>query len=237
MLTLAVDTSTRGGSLAVLADARVLGHRVIGSGEPYSQLFCASVDSLLEESNIALSQLDLFAVAAGPGSFTGLRIGLTAVKAWAEVFQKPIAAVSVLESIAAQVPLAHEKARPTLVGAVLDARRGQVFGGLYRYAGDESGLSLVGEEVVSDPGDFLNWVRDQENGVSPILASPTPEVFASALAASSLRDSRVEKVSAVLAPVIGLIGYRQALRGDVVDALHLDASYVRRTDAELKWKD
>src|SRR5579862_5776792 len=114
MLTLAVDTSTRGGSLAVLADARVLGYRIIGSGEPYSQLFCASVDGLLEESNISLSQLDLFAVAAGPGSFTGLRIGLTAVKAWAEVFQKPIAAVRVLESIAAQVPLPAQVARPIL---------------------------------------------------------------------------------------------------------------------------
>ena len=92
MLILAVDTSTRTGSAAVLRDSEILAE-VSGYEEtPYSTRLFRDVALLEERSNFRLNQIDLFAVAAGPGSFTGLRIGLTAVKAWAEVHAKPIAA-------------------------------------------------------------------------------------------------------------------------------------------------
>src|SRR5262249_46579437 len=128
MLTLSVDTSTRSGSVAALKDDQVLSKVVISSERPYGEQFQTTVDGLLGRSNIGLSQLDLFGVAVGPGSFTGVRVGLAAVKAWAEVFRKPVAAVSVLEAIAAQAnpPSTAER----LIVAVLDARRGQVFGGI-----------------------------------------------------------------------------------------------------------
>jgi tRNA threonylcarbamoyladenosine biosynthesis protein TsaB len=239
MLILAVDTSTRTGSLALLRDGGVLGQATVSSDDPYSNGFSPGVDSLLRESGVSLSQLDLFAVSAGPGSFTGLRIGLTAVKAWAEVFARPIAAVSALEAIAAAAMPGGGLPAAGLLVPVFDARRGQVFGAMYRYsARDPERLFLRGEEVVAGPAEFLQSVFEQSDGANPVtVVSPTPEVIETALAASTLKGARLERVSSTLAPMIGLLGYRKALRGETVEALGLDASYVRRTDAELKWKE
>src|SRR5438067_6536974 len=103
MLILAVDTSTRSGSVALLHDDEVLRVATENSGELYSSRLCGTVDTVLSTAGIALHQVDLYAVAAGPGSFTGLRIGLTAIKAWAEVFGKPIVPIGALHAIAEQV--------------------------------------------------------------------------------------------------------------------------------------
>jgi tRNA threonylcarbamoyladenosine biosynthesis protein TsaB len=239
MLILAVDTSTRSGSLALLRDRTLLGQQTISPVLPYSATFSPDVDHLLNTVGIHLDDIDLFAVAAGPGSFTGLRIGLTAVKAWAEAFDKPVAAVSGLEAIAAQVPPSADSPRATLLAPVLDARRGQVFGGLYRRAGDAFGeLTPAAFEIVTSADEFVELVREQlMSGEIVMFPSPTPEAIRPAVDRSALASSRVEQVSGVLAPIIGQLGHGKALRGDLVDALRLDANYVRRTDAELRWKD
>src|ERR1700676_1292598 len=102
MLILAVDTSTRMGSAAILRDSEVLAE-VSGYEEtPYSMRLFRDIALQQDRANFRIEQVDVFAVAAGPGSFTGLRVGLTAVKAWAEVHRKPIAAISGLEAIAAE---------------------------------------------------------------------------------------------------------------------------------------
>ena len=236
MLILAADTSTRLGSLAILRDEEVLAQMADSSDEPYSSRLHSNVESLLKSLNLSLNRLDLLAVAAGPGSFTGLRVGLTAVKAWAEILDRPIAPVSVLEAVAEQVRVRSAGAFETLFAAVLDARRGQVFGGLYRQGSEDRRLELVGQEVVCGASEFLEHVREHATESRLVFACPTPDIISAAVSDSPFRGSRVEEVSPVLAPVIGLLGYHQALRSQVVDALRLDANYVRRTDAELKLK-
>lgn len=239
MLTLAVDTSTRMGSLAVLRDDALLGQIADDSGEPYSSSLCRDAEALLRNAGISLNQLDVFAVAAGPGSFTGLRVGLTAVKAWAEVLGKPIVAVSALEAIAAQVKPGQgaDEGFDALV-PVFDGSGGQIFGAVYRYGDDQPcELTPMGEAVAAEAGEFLRSVSEQASGLRLVVATPTPEIIAAALARSPLDHCRIEQTSLVLAPSIGLLGYRKALRGLVTDALGLDANYVRRPDAEQKWKD
>jgi len=125
---------------------------------------------------------------------------------------------------------------------VIDARRGQVFGALYeqRLGADISAppfLKLLDDEVVMAAEEFLTVVAGRSNGMPPLFASPSPEVIQPALALSRFSGVRVEKVSGVLASVIGRLGYQSALRGETTGALHLDANYVRRTDAESKWKE
>jgi len=238
MLILAVDTSTRVGSLAVLRNQNLLGEIASRSDEHYSSRLFQDLDRLLAQLDVSLQQIDLFAVTAGPGSFTGLRVGLTAVKAWAEAGGKSVAAISGLEAVAAQVAAPSGR----LVAAVIDARRGQVFGGLYEsavldFAGrEEIVLKRVGDDVVVSPDEFLSMVARQMKDTIPLFASPTPDVIQAALASSALRITQVEKVSGVLAPVIGRLGHGMALRGEVMDALDLGANYVRRTDAEVNWK-
>jgi tRNA threonylcarbamoyladenosine biosynthesis protein TsaB len=251
MLILALDTSTRVGSVAVLHDQTVLAEVVSCPGEPYSVSFFGDLEGLLAPLRLSVQQFDLFAVGAGPGSFTGLRGGLATVKAWSEIFTRPIAAVSCLEATASKIRASGvTTCSGTLIAPVLDARRGQIFGCLYRLVSDAGDLQPLTEEAVMTSDEFVEFVQGRiaaacisvekpgEPGLVPevVFVSPTPELIRPAIQCSNLAAARVEQVSGVLAGDIGRLGYTRALRGDVVDALRLDANYVRRPDAERNWK-
>ena len=240
MLILAIDTSNRTGSVALLRDREVLGEVHGHDAAPYSNRLFRDIELLQTTAPFRMEEVDAFAIAYGPGSFTGLRIGLTAVKAWAEVHGKPIAAVSGLEAIAAQSKtlLPTGSGTQAIIAPFLDARRGQVFGSLYQCGpGNPARLELVGEESILLAEEFLALVKNKSLSAPPLLVSPTPELLPAALVRQVLPEARMETVSGVLAPVIGWLGFEQASRGALVDALHLDANYVRRSDAEGAWKD
>jgi tRNA threonylcarbamoyladenosine biosynthesis protein TsaB len=239
MLILAIDTSTRMGSAALLRDSRVLAE-ISGLEEtPYSTRLFRDIALLQNRANFRLDQIDVFAVAAGPGSFTGLRVGLTAVKGWAEVHGKPIAAVSGLEAIAAEslTGEAPGASNATFLAPFLDARRGQIFGAIYRkIADDEKSLALASDESILSLDEFLELVKGK-SPQSVRLVSPTPEVLPAAQIEKVLPGASIIQVTAALAPEIGRLGFQRARRGDLVDSLRLDANYVRRSDAEAAWKD
>lgn len=239
VLTLALDTSSPSGSVAVLRDQEVIGTISASTAEIYSSRIFRHLEFLLHELSLNLDQFDLFAVAAGPGSFTGLRVGLAAVKGWAEVYRKPIAAISALEAVAAQ---SHTPA--SLVVPVLDARRSQIYFALYRRAGAPSDdrLALEGEEFVATLNEFREALQARASGEHFVIATPTPGLLASVASrietlAGQPRPLAIERVSNILAPHVGLLGYQRALRGAVSDALSLDANYIRRSDAELHLKE
>lgn len=240
MLVLAIDTTSPSGSLAVLRDADLLGVVSEVSDEPYSSRLFRQLDFLLAEVQIKMPEVDLYAVAAGPGSFTGVRIGLTAVKGWAEVYAKPAVAVSALEALAAQAP-----AGAPLIAAVADARRGQLYAGVYDRAGEV--FQRRGEDVVMAPGECFEYIagrlrqpssdRSAAAAAGVLFVTARPEWLRPLLDDSPFRGARIEGVPAVLAPAVGRLGYARALRGEVSDAASLDAHYVRRSDAELLWKE
>ncbi len=230
MLILSVDTSSKSGSLALLRDAHLLACVSDTSSEPYSSRLFRYLEAVLRQQGVTLPQIDLYAVSSGPGTFTGLRVGLTAVKGWAEVFGKPIAPVSSLEAVAAQAPSPQ-----TLLAPVLDAHRGEVFGGLYEPCAH--GLRRRADDVVMTAPEYLDLVQREAAGSPLVFLSPHPAVVQPALEASPLRRSPVEEVSPVLAPLIGRLGLELARRGGTVDSLGLDAHYIRRSDAELLWKE
>ena len=245
MLILAVDTSTRTGSAALLRDSQVLAEISGYEETPYSTRLFRDIAVLQDRANFRLDQVDVFAVASGPGSFTGLRVGLTAVKAWAEVHGKPIAAISGLEAIALESLMGEKSimvetpnaSDARFIAPFLDARRGQVFGAVYRkIAGGATGLALASDESILSLDEFLELVKGKSP--QPIkLASPTPEVLPADRIREILQDVPIVRVSAALAPAIGRLGFERAKRGDLVDSIRLDANYVRRSDAESAWKD
>ncbi|HLW98396.1 MAG TPA: tRNA (adenosine(37)-N6)-threonylcarbamoyltransferase complex dimerization subunit type 1 TsaB [Candidatus Acidoferrales bacterium] len=238
MRILTVDTSSQAGGIAILEDSRVVLNVFERSGEEYSSRLFRQLDLLLKETCLKLSDFDLFAVAAGPGSFTGLRIGMTAVKAWAEVFGKPISPVSGLKALAAQAIRKTE-----YIAAFMDARRGQIFGGLFRHR--DGKLIEIGDEVVMRPDEFLGEisVRLQSQPGSKQLqnligfVSPTLDLIPVGSSGSELHNAPSEKVSEDLAPWIGRLAFEQAQRGETATALALDANYIRRSDAEQYWKE
>jgi len=178
-----------------------------------------------------MRSVDGYAVAAGPGSFTGVRVGLTTVKAWSEVYGKRIAAVSRLEAIAVQGALGSSH-----VAAFVDAQRGQVFGAVFQR--NSEGLERVGEELVIPPGKFIDTATELAKGGRISWVSIDPVLLASEenWKAREARGEQVENLSSVLAPAIGRIGMRGLAAGRFKDALSLDANYVRRSDAEIFWK-
>lgn len=231
MLILAIDTSSRHCSVALLRDNEVMACTGGMTDEPYASRLFADVQRMIFGAGVELPQIELFAVATGPGSFTGLRVGLAAVKGWSEAFDRPIAAVRVLEAVAVQAAGPGE-----LVAPLLDARGGQIFGGLFRRDRSPGRLLAMGEEVVMSPEEYFAWVAQQAGAEPPVFATTTPDVARIALAASPFASARLEEVSGELAPFIGRLGLASSQRGDVVDAAGLEANYVRRSDAEVKWR-
>jgi len=208
------------------------------TGELYSSRMFRQLEFLLHELSLSLEDFDLFAATVGPGSFTGLRVGLAAVKGWGEVYRKPIAAVSALKAVAAQ---AHSDL--PLVVPVLDAHRGQIYSAIYRRS-EGSGhawLTLLGEEMVIAPSEFLEVLRAKAAAVDLAIVTPVPELLASALSLCETKGvragcMRIEQASLILAPHVGRLAALHAAEGKLEDSLTLDANYVRRSDAELHWK-
>jgi tRNA threonylcarbamoyladenosine biosynthesis protein TsaB len=229
VLILALDTSSPSGSLTVLRDEKVIGVVSTQAEETYSSRMFRHLEFLLQELSLKLEQFDLFAVAAGPGSFTGLRVGLAAAKGWSEVYKKPVVGISVLETIAAQ-----SYSNATVLVAASDARRGEIYYGVYRRG--KNSLALEGEECVARPEEFLQAMGARPGSAEFTIVTPSPEVLEGALSRIEMEHLPLpflERVSNVLAPVIGQIGYRRAQGGTVSNALTLDANYIRRTDAEV----
>ena len=231
MIVLALDTSEARGSISILQDVVVLETVVHTSSDPYSNWLLPAVDNALRTAGKTFRDIDLFAVAPGPGSFTGVRIGLTTVKAWSEVFGRPIAAVSRLEALADQA-----EGGPAQVASFIDAQKGQVFGALYKRG--ENGVELFGEEMVAAAEDFVLWVKDQIGSGNVLWVSTDPSVVESVPAWQSqfAKGNEILSVPCVLAPLIGKLGFQKALKGNVLDAISLDANYVRRSYAEVAWK-
>lgn len=231
VIVLSIDTCDSRGSVALLRDDAVVGLIAHETKDEYSSWLLPAVNTVLEKAGLSMKQVHGYAVAAGPGSFTGVRVGLTTVKAWAEVYRQPVAAISRLEAIAAGVG-----GSSNYVAAFVDAQRGQVFGAVYRKDGED--WIGVGEEMVIAPGKFIETAVEQAGGERIAWASPDHGLvlMEPAWKEREKRGESLEEVSATLAGVIGRIGLRRFAEGKATDPLALDANYVRRSDAEIFWK-
>jgi tRNA threonylcarbamoyladenosine biosynthesis protein TsaB len=231
VIVLAIDTCDARGSVAVLLDEAILGVTAHETGEEYSSWLLPAVARTLRGAQFDMEGVEGYAVAAGPGSFTGVRVALTTAKAWSEVYGKRIAAVSRLEALAVQ-----GSTGTAYLAAFSDARRGQVFGAVYRRSG--TGLERLGEERVIPPGKFIEVAAEAAKGEKVLWVSTDAECVLQepVWKAREKLGEQIECVSSVLAPAIGRIGLAQFAAGRITDALSLDANYVRRSDAEEFWK-
>jgi tRNA threonylcarbamoyladenosine biosynthesis protein TsaB len=218
MVLLATDTSGRNGSLAL---ARVAGGRneiellevVPLAGGTFSAQLVPQIAALLETHGFHKSDLVGFAVASGPGSFTGLRVGLAVIKALAEVLGKPIAAVSRLEAVARSGGV-HSR-----VMAALDAGRGDAYAGDYQFIAEV----CTGSERLLSKEEFLAAAQGR--------VVVTPE--ATWAEAARLAGLRVQQIDYPRSDMIARLGWERIRRGQTVTPGELEANYIRRTDAEI----
>jgi tRNA threonylcarbamoyladenosine biosynthesis protein TsaB len=224
-----VDTADARGSVAVFENADEIWIEAHSSEEDYSSWLLPAAHRALAACSISLSQLDGYAVCAGPGSFTGLRVGLTTIKAWAEIYGQPIAAVSRLEALTLSQPFVTEP----FIATFMDARRDQVFAGFYERMGDC--FAIRGDESVIALPEFIGRVAAESAGRSVYWLSPDIDMLVSAPEWRVLQDSGhvLQRVKAPFATELGRLAFQSFGRGETKDAMSLDANYVRRSDAEI----
>jgi len=221
MLIVAIDTSGRRGSVALCRGdaASFEGVQLTPlEGGTYSARLMPTISSLLEQNGFDRKDVGGFVVVSGPGSFTGLRVGLATLKGLCEILRKPLATVSMLEAVAVTYGAGGE----TVVTAVLDAGRGEVYVGEYRFG---SGSASLQREYIVKMAEFAT----EASRIGGELLTPDAAV------AEFLRTAGVgvRQVAPVQADGIGRIGLRKLLTGDVADAASVDVNYIRRSDAEI----
>jgi len=124
---LGLDTSTMMATCAVIDDNRLLGEYSLNQEMTHSEKLVPMVKEVLDNLNLKVKDIDLFGVALGPGSFTGLRIGVSTVKAFAHSFDKPVVGISTLEALAYNLPYNE------IIVPMIDARRNRVYTGIYTW--------------------------------------------------------------------------------------------------------
>jgi tRNA threonylcarbamoyladenosine biosynthesis protein TsaB len=232
VIVLAIDTCDSRGGVTLLRGDEIAGISAHETGEDYSSWLLPAVDRVLKTAGVRMAEVYGYGVAAGPGSFTGVRVGLTTVKAWGEVSGKPIAAVSRLEAVALQAG----GGEANYIAACLDAQRGQVFGAVYlRRAG---GLVRLGDEMVIGPGKFVATAVEMAGGGRVAWASTDPDCLLKLpeWQERAKLSEAIEPVAGFLAGAVARKAAKELAAGRHTDALALDANYVRRSDAEIFWK-
>jgi tRNA threonylcarbamoyladenosine biosynthesis protein TsaB len=219
MLILAIDTSGKPGSLA-LARGDASHFEVIESvvipGGTFSAQLVPQISSALSRHNLKKEQLEGFAAASGPGSFTGLRVGLAAIKALAEIMQKPIAAVSVLEAVAAAANYEGK------IISLLDAQRHEIFVGQYELRG---GAPVRLREFLCPAAELAAVASSSVEFRGARLVTPDESLLALV--------PGIQKVSRPGSVEIARLGLHKILAGETVSVEELDANYIRRSDAEI----
>ena len=217
MLLLATDTSGKHGSIALARcepdGACDIVEVVALAGGTFSAQLVPQIAGLLAKHNVNKQQIDAFAVASGPGSFTGLRVGLAAIKALAEVLAKPIAAVSLLEAVSVAAGVEGD------VIAALDAGRNEIYVGEYEIL---KNATMRSERLLTKM-EFLDMAT-----VKTVI-SPDKTV-ADAVRSVALKVVEIQRPRS---DAIARIGWRKVLTGETVLPEALDANYIRRSDAEI----
>ena len=220
-LILALDTTHEFGSIALLKGSEAVEELLLHSPDGFGHVVFEQIGRLLDRHSRHVDEMACFAAASGPGSFTGVRVGLACVKGLAEATKTKVVAVSNLEAMARFGSTAQR-------ATVLDARRGEVYGAVYGAAGE-----VLREPVVTR---FPAWLETLPAGEIEFLSSDF-EPFRPALLGTRFEVSRITTVPRALATAVGRIACERWSAGLATDPAEIDADYVRRSDAELFWKE
>ena len=245
MLLLVTDTSGKDGFVGLArtieSSERVeVIEEVPLAGGTFSAQLVPQIAGILEKHNFRKIDIDAFIVVSGPGSFTGLRVGLAAIKALAEILHKPIVPVSLLEVLASYSRMIaagqDESNRPVTFpyAVALDAGRGEAFVGQYEVVFSskedtsvkpisESLLALENLTALLESG-AAQWIATPDQTIFDALGKKVPEPLCSRIR-RSLRRPRSEEVTR--------LGWQKLKAGETICPEQLDANYIRRSDAEI----
>ena len=221
---LAIDTSSQNATVAVMSDKRLIGEYTVNNGKTHSQIIMPLISDIVKKSGLDINDIDVFACGVGPGSFTGLRIGIATAKALSQACKKKIIGVSSVGAVAKAFEYSN-----MLVCPIIDARRGDVYNAVFengvRKTSDrainieELLLSLEGKDVLF-AGDAVNLYRD--------------------LIAEKLKDKAhfAENPDRLIkGAFVALLATERAKNNDYDDIYTLEPVYLRTSQAEREYNN
>ena len=223
LVILSLDTTTRGGSVAVIRDAELLALVPGDATRSHSERLPGEIETALAQAGVQRQHLDLLAVATGPGAFTGLRIGLAAMQGLAMTLNRPVIGVSALDALAAEVT------GVPFVAPWMDAQRGEAFASLVDLA---SGLTLE-SPLAGAPAGILEAWRGHLEGHAAVFIGDAAERDAALIAAAGA-GKWATRTPPPLAPALARIAGLRAAQGEAGLPHQLTPIYVRRPDVEIE---
>lgn len=223
---IAIETATMVGSIAIIDDERVISEITLNVRATHSEKLMSAIDHLLNISGLTLDGMDCVAVSIGPGSFTGLRIGLSAAKGLTCASGKPLIGVPTLDALALNIPFSGR-----LVCPILDARKGEVYAAIYKP--DGSDLSKLTDDMAVNPAILAEMLKEETiflgDGINPyeiLLKERLKDLYNKA--PLPLQIPRASNVA--------MLALERLERGELDDPFALVPRYVRKSETELKWK-
>ena len=232
MVILALDTTTDIGSVALLCDEVVRDHYVGNAEVPHGRRLPGDVTRLLERQNISIKDIDLYAVATGPGALTGLRVGIATVQGLAIANGKRVVAVSALNALALAARMSHSVLDGDSVGVLMDARRGEVFSSLFGGIGDSDreayGEILESPAVGTIEETLMRWRSLVEPGRLWLVGDGA---LASRARTNIVNSDRFITPTPLIAPALGMIAAKKV--ATAIEPGQVKPLYVRPPDAVL----
>ena len=241
MHVLALDTTTRDGSVALVDGYRTIEERRGEAARTHGERLPGELLAVADAHGLSPHTIDLFAVASGPGSFTGLRIGIATIQGLALTTGRRIVAVSALEALAQTVGVEGGGARApagTFVAAWMDARRHDVFAALYRLADaplfSPDRLVEIEGPTAGDPGITLARWAGHIRDATVVFVGDGAALYASLITEHASPAWTVLPYQPLLAGAIGRMAVARAQRGDTIDPAAVRPLYIRRPDVEVE---
>ena len=223
MFILVLDTATNSGGAAVGRNSELIGQVMLKTPLRYSEEIISCVDFLLKTLELNKTQLDSVAVATGPGSFTGLRIGIATAKAFSKALIQPSIGLSPLEALAFRFRWTRSSIVP-----MIDARRQQIYAAVYRKAPKQSVLELKIEEQVAPPADFLKCLPQGDY----LFVGDGAQHYRSTILAFHPGARIIDSDNTILQELC-LLAHRKHILGKTGSYKNLKATYLRPSDAKV----
>jgi tRNA threonylcarbamoyladenosine biosynthesis protein TsaB len=226
MKILGIDTSTSCGSVGLIDDEWILSEYLLNIPVTHSERLLRTIELILKEARFAIGDLDGWAISLGPGSFTGLRIGVSTVKGLALATQKPVAGVSTLDVLASQI-----SPSPYLICPILDARKGEVYTAFYRY-GERNELKRQSAYLAIKPEDLIKRIQEQT-----VFIGDGVRTYGDYLRKSfeSLAFFSPNLINFPHGSGVARLGLELLRKGETLDLANFTPLYVRPSEAEMKF--
>ena len=228
MRVLSIDSATEAATCAVIEDEKLLGEITFNYKKQHSVILMTIIDNLLKNINADISTIDGFVVSKGPGSFTGLRIGMSTIKGLSQGSNKPFISISSLDALAYNMAYT-----PGIICPILDALRGNVYTALYQFEG--SNLNRFTDYKIISIKELLTLVKEQKKSVTFIGdgISLFKEQIENELPEANFAPAHLNLVRA---SALGELGLKKLVQGESDDLYDSAPIYIRKSQAEREYE-